>query len=448
MRKRIGKRWLYIACLILALAVFVNAGDKREGEDRFSGAVKRVLAQITTEHVLSEYTPLFSYARAERKQGLLTGAAVPLYAYCMEQCDTALPLQVEAAEDFLPGQETEMVPEQNAKPDTVWNAEPDAEQNGESGEGQLVLEHPSWEETGQGAEGMPEGEDLVQAMEQENQNAALENAESGLENLEPVNAFVPHVQSNSYDWTAMNEYQTLMSTFYTVDAGTMIGSNQLDIEKLQSKDMTIEKTDPAPQILIYHTHSRETFADSVPGDRSQTVVGVGDRLTEILTEQYGYGVLHHTEEYDTVRDQAYAKSLPAIEQILEENPSIQVVIDLHRDAGIDGVKRAIELDGRPTATFMLFNGLSRSRKTGDIEYLYNPYLDDNLAFSFQMQVKAGEYYPGLTRKIYLKAYRYNMHLMPKTLLIELGDSNNTVEEVMNTCDPLAHVLDMVLSGEE
>ena len=107
----------------------------------------------------------------------------------------------------------------------------------------------------------------------------------------------------------------------------------------------------------------------------------------------------------------------------------------------------VEIDGREYATFMLFNGLSYNRRTGKIKYLDNPNLADNLAFSFQVQVKAGQYYPGLTRKIYLKGYRYNMHLKPKTLLIELGDSNNTLQQAKNTCEPLAHILHMVLSGE-
>ena len=96
---------------------------------------------------------------------------------------------------------------------------------------------------------------------------------------------------------------------------------------------------------------------------------------------------------------------------------------------------------------MFFNGLSRTNKTGEIDYLQNPNLDTNLAFSFQMQMAAGEYYPGLTRKVYLKGYRYNMHYRGKTLLIELGAQNNTVEEIMNACDPLAHILWLVLSGE-
>ena len=104
----------------------------------------------------------------------------------------------------------------------------------------------------------------------------------------------------------------------------------------------------------------------------------------------------------------------------------------------------MDLQGRPTARFMFFNGLSYLRKQGEISYLENPYILDNLAFSFQAQVLANEYYPGLTRKIYLKAYRYNMHLCPKSMLIELGAQNNTVEEIMNACDPLAHVIAMVL----
>jgi stage II sporulation protein P len=106
---------------------------------------------------------------------------------------------------------------------------------------------------------------------------------------------------------------------------------------------------------------------------------------------------------------------------------------------------AVDLGGRPTAQFMFFNGLSRTRKTGNISYLYNENLETNLGFSFQMQVKSLEYYPGLTRKIYLKGYRYNMHVCPRSTLIELGAQNNMVEEVRNACYPLAHILDMVLS---
>ena len=100
------------------------------------------------------------------------------------------------------------------------------------------------------------------------------------------------------------------------------------------------------------------------------------------------------------------------------------------------------------AQIMLFNGLSRTTSTGDIDYLYNPYIADNLAISFQMQLKAAEYYPNLTRRIYLKGYRYNMHYCPKTLLIEVGAQTNTVREAMNAMVPLADILNKVLTGTQ
>lgn len=432
-----------------ALIAGVRKANGDEGQS-LAAAARSMAAEFSTENIMEQFLPFFSYVQRGNAHGTtverLGESALkefPIYGYCMQRAGTVLAIQDDQTYELL----------------TRGHNNQTGEPPSDGGEGQDLPEGaPEISESSGQEQVLPAaGEDLLYAMEQENRGAVSEalpetedpvNMDS-MENMDipGVNAFLHHQQINFYDWEALREYKNLVSTFYAIDAGTMAGSDQLNIDTLLSKDVTIDKNGPSPQILIYHTHSLEAFSDSVPGDRSQTIVGVGDRLAQILTEEYGYGVLHHTEEYDTVRDDAYARSLPALQQILEENPSIQVVIDLHRDAGVEGTRRAIDLDGRPTATFMLFNGLSRTRKTGDIEYLKNPNQDFNLAFSFQMQVVAGEYYPGLTRKIYLKAYRYNMHLMPRSLLIELGDSNNTVEEAMNTCDPLAHVLDMVLSGE-
>lgn len=261
--------------------------------------------------------------------------------------------------------------------------------------------------------------------------------------------FVPAGRQMQIDLAQLKDYESLVGNFYAIDANTMIGSDQLSVDKLMEIDMTMAKQEgEGPQILIYHTHSQEAFADSVPGDVNTGIVGVGEYLTQVLTEQYGYRVLHHTGQYDVeTRDNAYSRALPEVEQLLAKNPSIQVVIDLHRDEVAQDTRLVTELQGRPTAKFMFFNGLSRTRKTGDIDYLRNENQEANLAFSFQMQLKAAEYYPGLTRRIYLKGYRYNMHLCPRTLLVELGAQNNTYEEAINACDPLAHILDMVLGGK-
>ena len=263
-----------------------------------------------------------------------------------------------------------------------------------------------------------------------------------------TDAFSPAERQVEIDVGQLQDYETLVNTFYAVDANTMVGSDQLSVEKLLGMDMTLDTAGEGPQILIYHTHSQEAFADSVPEDVNTGIVGVGEYLTQILTEQYGYRVLHHTGQYDAeTRNNAYSRALPAVEELLAAYPSIQVIIDLHRDEVAEGTHLVTEVDGRPCARFMFFNGLSRTRKTGDIDYLKNENQEANLAFSFQMQLKAAEYYPGLTRRIYLKGYRYNMHLRPRTLLVELGAQNNTLEEAMNACDPLAHLLHMVLAGE-
>lgn len=251
----------------------------------------------------------------------------------------------------------------------------------------------------------------------------------------------------TYAREKLNDFDYLIQNFYQVDSSTTITGEQLQAGTLLGKDMRLSHDASTPQILIYHTHSQECYADSTPGDPTQSVVGVGDYLTKLLTEQYGFRVIHHTGEYDVGdRDHAYSKAGPALEKILEENPSIEVVIDLHRDGVAENTRLVTTQNGVQMAQVMFFNGLSRTTGTGDIDYLYNPYLEDNLAMSFQMQLKAAEYYPDFTRRIYLKSYRYNMHYCPKTLLIEVGAQTNTLEEAMNAMVPLADVLNKVLTG--
>lgn len=396
----------------------------------FGEVIKQGLAREFSDSIYQNFVPSFSFVQAKRTEntGLLDSQVtdvMPIYGYAMDKYKEAL-----QQDDFLVLDEILLA---------------------EAQEG--MLEEPVREELQKNlidnnatVENGGEGESLEELLRAENE-AAMEAARLE-QNVASGQAFVPHGQQAQINLEELQSYEKLVQDYYIVDANTMVGSDQLDVDKLLEYDASIEKTDQGPQILIYHTHSQEAFADSVPGDVGTTIVGVGDRLAQILTDTYGYKVLHHTGQYDVdSRDDAYSKSLPAIEQVLAENPSIQVVIDLHRDSMAEETRLVMDLDGRPTARFMFFNGLSRTRKTGNISYLYNENQEENLAFSFQMQLKAAEYYPGLTRKIYLKGYRYNMHLKPRTLLVELGAQNNTVEEAMNACDSLAHILDMVLSGE-
>lgn len=282
----------------------------------------------------------------------------------------------------------------------------------------------------------------------EEQREEEESAPEEADDAEETQSFIcAEEKSYRYRWEEVSSYEELIKAFYAVDSTTVAGEGLLQAAALREKDMRIQGSADAPQILIYHTHSKENFVDSIPGDENSGILGAGEYLTELLRERYGYNVIHDKGCYDEDRTYAYNNSLPAVEAILQEYPSIEAVIDLHRDEMPADRRLVVEMQGRPTAQFMFFNGLCRTKK-GEIEQLENPYLADNLALSFQMQTACNEYYPGIARRIYLKAYRYNMHLCPKSLLIELGAQNNTEEEIHNACEPLAHVLDLVFSGRE
>ena len=238
----------------------------------------------------------------------------------------------------------------------------------------------------------------------------------------------------------------LKDNLYIVNATTKMTESEFDVEYFIEKDLSVEKSEE-PQILIYHTHGSEGFADSKAGEKSDTIIGTGELLAKILREKYGYNVLHDTTVFDRKngkdnRNYAYNDALDYMEELLKEYPSIEIIIDLHRDAGS---KRVVTLNGKPTAKVMLFNGLCRNTK-GKLTYLPNENLKDNLAFSFQMKLVGDEMYPGLMNRIFLKDYRYNMHLAERYLLIELGTEQNTVEEAKNAMEPLADVLAQVLGG--
>lgn len=242
----------------------------------------------------------------------------------------------------------------------------------------------------------------------------------------------------------------LWKNFYIVDSTTSVKKNMFDVPNLLNQDLTMKKKKGKKQILIYHTHgASEGFQDSRKNVVEDSVVGVGTELSKEL-EKRGYAVYHDTKAYDRIggkidRSLAYNESLEGMQKIRSENPDIKVLIDLHRDSVGKGKHTYTTIQGKKCAIVMFFNGLSRNR-SGAIPYLYNPNLQGNLAFSLQLKCKAMEYYDGFTKPVYLKGYRYNLHLEPRSLLIELGNENNTVEEAKNAAAPLADVLDKVLSG--
>lgn len=245
--------------------------------------------------------------------------------------------------------------------------------------------------------------------------------------------------------------EELLRTYFVVDPVTEADTSLISFEKLAGPDLSLSASENGKlQILIYHTHSQESFCDSVKNDTDTTIVGVGTYLSQLLEEK-GYEVLHLTDTFDLTggkidRSQAYTNARKKLKEILAENPSIQVILDIHRDGVPENKRLVTEIDGRPTAQLMFFNGLSYKKSVGELSGLSNPYIQENLAFSFQAEYLCDYYYPSLSRCIYLKAYRYNLDLLPRSMLVEVGAQTNTVEEARNAMIPLADVLHKLLQG--
>ena len=253
----------------------------------------------------------------------------------------------------------------------------------------------------------------------------------------------------------INTIEDKLKYLYTVDKTAYVLPEQLDIQGFLKVNLTTELRD-GPKILIFHTHSRETFIDSREDDEEDTVIGLGNLLAHILSSEYHIPVVHDVGKYDMVngkekREGSYERMSRGIDGILQKYPSIEITIDLHRDGVPDHVRLVHDINGIPTARLMFFNGITCLNNDGSpkaMPELFNPYLYENLALSLQLQLTANELYPGLMRQIYIKPYRYSLHLKPKSILVEVGANTNTVTEARNAMWPLAQILTSVLDDKE
>ena len=263
-----------------------------------------------------------------------------------------------------------------------------------------------------------------------------------------------HEEALPDDIEKLKDLNYLKKNFYIVDSRTDLTSDDVNIDEFLSKNLTIDQSVSGPKVLIFHTHSTEGFADSnMQNWKEEGIYGAGERLSKILKEKYNIDSIHNDGRYDMVdgRGQilgAYERMEPEIRKIIAANPSIQVVIDMHRDGVDPSTKLVTEINGKKYAQIMFFNGLCKLNSNGtlkSIDGLSNPYVKDNLALSFNMKLSANRLFPTLTRKIYINAYRYSLHMLPKSMLIEVGAQTNTKEEIFNSMEPLADILaDVVL----
>ena len=263
---------------------------------------------------------------------------------------------------------------------------------------------------------------------------------------------MPKLKGKLYTANNIGSFDSVINKFYIITAATTIKESDMPIKAAMNEKFKIKGNNKKPQILIYHTHSQEEFCNN-NGNDSTTIIGVGDRLARILEDQFGYNVIHDKSTYDIVdgkldRNEAYDQSRVGVKKILDKYPSISLILDIHRDGVNEDTRLVTEINGKKTAQVMFFNGMSRFKTTGNIDYLYNPYLYENLALSLQMKVNAEAYYPGFARHNYVNAYKYNLDLCKQSMLIEVGAQTNTYQEVRNAAEPLARLIDIVMGKKK
>ncbi|MCD8390307.1 MAG: stage II sporulation protein P, partial [Firmicutes bacterium] len=218
----------------------------------------------------------------------------------------------------------------------------------------------------------------------------------------------------------------------------------VDLEALCAAELGFSITDDGPQVLVVHTHTTECYdGDQMSGeterttDESKNVVAVGEVICQTL-EKYGIKTYHDRTYHDYPTYQgAYTRELTTVTSILEQYPSIKVVLDVHRDAFIyeDGSKLKVDRENAecPTAKVMIVAGT-------DSMGLYHPNWRENLKLAAKLQNAAEIMYPGLTRSIDLRQERFNMHMTTGSLLLEVGSNGNTLEEALNAGENIAEAL--------
>ncbi len=235
-------------------------------------------------------------------------------------------------------------------------------------------------------------------------------------------------------------------------------NTQPDIEKKLNETLQLENTEGKPLVLIYHTHTTETYqlldrgfyAEgflSRSADENLNMIRVGKAVKDEL-EKLGYGVIHDTAVYDNPYTGAYYRSMDAAELWLEKYPSIQITIDLHRDAiqNDEGVKTkpTAVINGKKAAQIMIISGCQE--EGNGITDL--PDWEKNLTFALKLQESMETMYPGLTRPVYFCARSYNMSLTPCSLLVEVGTDANTLDEAVYSGKMLGRALGKVIADAE
>ena len=230
----------------------------------------------------------------------------------------------------------------------------------------------------------------------------------------------------------------------------------VDKASLLARPSAMDLSGAGPTVLIIHTHGSEAYTPE-PGyeyhaeesyrttDSNRSVIAVGRRLAQTLEAQ-GISVIHDETLYDYPSyNDSYANACAGIQKQLQAHPEIQMVLDLHRDAVADKQGNALplstETDGESCARLMLVVGTDQGG-------LSHPGWQENLANALKLQSVLEGTYPGLCRDLDLRTERFNQHLTPGSLLVEVGSNGNTLSEALHSAELLGLSLAALLASLE
>ena len=222
-----------------------------------------------------------------------------------------------------------------------------------------------------------------------------------------------------------------------------------DMDALLAKPLVWDLYAEEPTVLILHTHATESYTrrgeaykETSPWrtlDESYNMLSIGAHLASLLEAQ-GIPVLQDLEFHDYPSyNGSYIHARKSLESYLEDYPSIQLVLDLHRDAseGENGQLRTIaKVNGIPSAQLMLVLGTNHER------------YEDNLSLALKLHAQLETLHPGIMRPLQLRSQRFNQDLSPGALLVEVGAAGNSHSEALQAAEALAQAITALAKGTQ
>ena len=220
-----------------------------------------------------------------------------------------------------------------------------------------------------------------------------------------------------------------------------------DAGDLIQRPLNWDLTGDEPTVLIYHTHATESYTPQ-PGENyaesspyrtlsdQYNMVSIGDRVAQLL-EAGGVKVIHDRQLHDYPDyNTSYNSSRSSVQSYLNQYPSIQLVLDIHRDASGDNnnqMTTSATVDGEPSAQIMLVSAIGTDARPV-------PRWRENLAMGLKLQTQLERTAPGITRYVNLRSSRFNQDLSTGAILVEIGAAGDSHEKAMRAAEVLAEAI--------